>query len=194
MYELVIWIGVALFIGLNIIAALLYFQNEKFDQKYKKNIETIRAIKKEKLKDFLHIYFEEEEIKQIEGEKKDEFPSAEDFKELQKKMANSNKNLNNLMKKSADLKMWYDYLPRAKEFLVAAALWAFLLSLAVLTFCLSFWAELINIGHMQYSGYLSFLWIFMGIRLFKNILRYNTVTKNINEHMDMLRDGEVGKF
>jgi hypothetical protein len=172
LYELIIWIGIILFIGLNIIAALLYFQNEKFDKKYKKDVETIRAIKKQKLKDFMHKYFKEEEIKQIEDEKKD-FPSAEDFKELQKKMAISNKNLNNIMKKSADLKMWFDYTPRAKEFLVAAALWTF---------------------HMQYSGYLSFLWIFMGIRIFRNLLRYNTVTKNISEHMDMLRDGEVGKF
>lgn len=194
MYEIVIWIGVAIFIALVITAVLLYAQSERFDRNYKKNIEIIRAIKTQKLRDFIIKFYEEESIKPSHDGKKNDFSSIEEFKELEKKMFRSNKNFNRLMKKSADLKMWFDYLPRAKEFLVSAALWLFLLSLAVLAFCLSLWVELGNIGHVQYSGYISFLWIFMGIRLFKNILRYNIVTKNINKHMDMLREGDVEKF
>ncbi|UCF07786.1 MAG: hypothetical protein JSW28_09125 [Thermoplasmata archaeon] len=196
MHELVIWVGIFLFIGFILAAAFLYFQSEKVDEKYKKSVELIRAIKKRKLKDHI-IEFHGEEFAGMEGkiaEEKERFPSEEDFRELQIKMQKSSRNLNTLMKKAADLKMWFDYLPRAKEFLVAAALWTFLIGLATLAFCLSVWVELTEIGHIQYSGYLSFLWIFMGIRFFKNILRYNMVTKNINEHMDKLRDEDIESF
>ncbi len=194
MYEIVIWIGVAIFIALVITAVLLYAQSERFDRNYKKNIEIIRAIKTQKLRTFMDKFYEEESLTPNHNAQKQDFPSIEDFKELEKKMFKSNKNFNKLMKKSADLKMWFDYLPRAKEFLVTASLWLFLLSLAVLAFCLTLWVELSNIGHLQYSGYTCILWIFIGIRLFKNILRYNMVTKNISKHMDMLREGDIEKF
>ena len=193
MYEIIIWIGVVIFIALVLTAVMIYIQSERFDEKYKKKIEIIRAIKTQKFRDFVLEFFGEEALKQKNEDDKN-FPSMKDYKEMEKKMLRSNKNFNRLMKKSADLKMWFDYLPRAKEFLASAALWVFLLSLTVLTFCLILWIELINTGNVQFSGYISFLWIFMGIRLFRNLLRYNTVTKNINEHMDMLRDGEVEKF
>jgi Flp pilus assembly protein TadB len=185
-------VGLLVFIALISASVLIYFQNDKFDEKYKKNIEIIRAIKTQKLKDFGMSYFKGES-KRIENENKD-FPTAENFKELSAKAMLANKNLSRLTKKAADVKMWFDYLPRAKEFLVNAALWTFLLGLVVLVFCLSIWAELNRVGTVQFAGYLSFLWILMGINLFKNILRYNIVTKNINKHMDMLRAGEVEKF
>ncbi len=191
LYDVIIWIGVAVFIALTIGAVLLYFQSDRFDEKYKKDIEIIRAIKTQRLRDFvMGFYKEESSIKNT----KDNLPSVENLKESAKKIFESNKNLNRLMKKSADLKMWFDYLPRAKEFLVNAALWLFLLSISVLAFCLALWAELHTAGEVRYSGYLSFIWILMGINLFKNILRYNLVTNNINKHMDMLREGEVDKF
>lgn len=193
LYDIIIWVGVAIFIALILTGVSLYFQSERFDKKYKKNIEIIRAIKTQKLRDYV-IGFYEQELQNKNDNTKDEFPSSEDFKELGKKLLESNKNLNRLMKKSADLKMWFDYLPRAKEFLVNAALWLFLISIAVVAFCLSLWAELVTIGEVRYSGYLSFIWIIMAINLFKNILRYNMVTKNINKHMDMLREGDVEKF
>jgi hypothetical protein len=69
-----------------------------------------------------------------------------------------------------------------------------LIGIAVLAFCLAIWAELHTVGEVRYSGYLSFIWILMSINLFKNILRYNLVTNNINKHMDMLREGDVDKF
>lgn len=193
LYEIIIWLGIVIFIALIITAVLIYVQSERFDEKYKKNIEIIRAIKTQKLRDFTMEFLKEEGTKPKNEDDKN-FPSMKDYREMEKKMHKSNKNFMRLMKKSADLKMWFDYLPRAKEFLASAALWLFLLSLSVLTFCLVLWVELINTGDVQFSGYLSFLWIFMGIRLFKNLLRYNTVVKNINEHMDMLRDGDVEKF
>jgi hypothetical protein len=56
------------------------------------------------------------------------------------------------------------------------------------------WVELSNYDHIRYSGYLSFLWIFMTIRLLKNVLRYNLVTKNINDHMDKLREQDTKGF
>jgi hypothetical protein len=62
---------------------------------------------------------------------KEGFPTEEEYRELGMKILDSNKNLNRLMRKSADLKMWFDYLPRAKDFLVSAALWLFLLGLAI---------------------------------------------------------------
>jgi hypothetical protein len=186
--------GVAIFIALILASAYIYFQSERFDDKYKKNIEIIRAVKTQKLLVKIREFKEDESVLPQVEEGKEDFPSIEDFKKLEEWMLKSNKNLNRLMKIAADLKMWFDYLPRAKEFLVSAALWVFLLGLAALAFCLSLWAEMVNIGHIQYSGYLSFLWIFMSIRLFKNILRYNMVTKNISKHMDMLREGEVEKF
>ncbi len=194
LYEIIIWVGVVIFIGLILASALIYSQSERFDDKYKKNIEIIRAIKTQKLFAKIREFKEDESVKPKGEEEKKDFPSIEDFKELEKRMLASNKNLTRITKKAADLKMWFDYLPRAKEFLASAALWVFLLSITVLAFCLSLWAEMVNIGHIQYSGYLSFLWIFMGIRFFKNILRYNMVTKNINKHMDMLREGELEKF
>jgi nitrogen fixation-related uncharacterized protein len=193
LYEIIIWIGVAIFIGLVIVAVLLYFQSEKFDQNYKKNIEIIRAIKTEKLNALVIGFFDQESPIKSKNTGVD-FPSSENFKELAKNALESNKNLNRLMKKSADLKMWFDYLPRAKEFLVNAALWLLLISISVLAFCLALWAELHTVGEVRYSGYLSFIWILMGINLFKNILRYNLVTKNIDKHMDMLREGDVDKF
>jgi hypothetical protein len=194
LYDLIIWIGVIFFVALIIASIMLYFQSEKFDVKYKKNIEIIRAIKAQKLKDFTMKYYEMEKLLDDEKKTNKDFPSEENFKNLGKKALLSNKNLNKLTKKAADLKMWFDYLPRAKEFLVNAALWTFLLGLVTLVFCLSAWAELKNTGDIRYSGYLSFLWILMGINLFKNILRYNIVTKNINKHTDMLREGDVEKF
>ncbi len=190
--EIVIWIGIAIFIALVTASVLIYFQNERFDDKYKKNIEIIRAIKAQKLRDFGIRFYETEAQK--DDKQRDDLPNEENFKELGKQALNSNRNLNRLTKKAADLKMWFDYLPRAKEFLVGAALWLFLLGLISLVFCLSVWAELNNGGKVVYSGYLSFLWILFGINLFKNILRYNLVTKNINKHMDMIREGDVGKF
>ncbi|UCE37742.1 MAG: hypothetical protein JSW00_00390 [Thermoplasmata archaeon] len=193
MYDSIIWIGVIIFIALIIASVLFYFQNEKFDTKYKKNIEIIRAIKAQKLKDFGMKYFEEEAL-EVKAKSKKEVPSGEDFKDLGKKALRSGKNLNRLTKKAADLKMWYDYQPRAKDFLVSAALWTFLLGLISLVICLSIWAELNNAGEIRYSGYLSFIWIIMAINLFKNILRYNIVTTNINKHMDMIREGDVEKF
>jgi hypothetical protein len=123
-----------------------------------------------------------------------DFPSEEEYRELGLHILESNRNLNRIMKKSADLKMWFDYLPRAKDFLVNAALWLFLLGLAILVFSLSVWAELSNTNDITYSGYLSFLWILFAMNYFKNILRYNIVRKNINEHMDHLREGAVEKF
>jgi hypothetical protein len=194
LYDIIILIGVIFFVALIIAAVIIYFQSEKFDAKYKKNIEIIRAIKTQKLKDFTMKYVESE--KQANEEKKTEkdFPTEEDFRNLGKKALLLNRNLNKLTKKAADLKMWFDYLPRAKEFLANAALWTFLLGLVILVFCLCAWAELKNTGNIRYSGYLSFLWILMGINLFKNILRYNIVTKNINKHTDMLREGDVEKF
>jgi hypothetical protein len=176
-----------------ITSIVLFFQNEKFDAKYKKDIEIIRAIKAQKLKDFMMKYSEMEKLGDDAKTKKD-FPTEEDFKNLGKKALLSNKNLNKLTRKAADLKMWFDYLPRAKEFMVNAALWTFLLGLVTLVFCLSVWAELKNTGDVRYSGYISFLWILMIINLFKNILRYNIVTKNINKHTDMLREGDVERF
>ena len=194
MYDIIIWIGVIFFVALIIASIRLYFQSEKFDAKYKKNIEIIRAIKAQKLKDFAMKYYEMEKLGDDNTKTEKDVPTEEDFRNLGKKALLSNKNLNRLMKKAADLKMWFDYLPRAKEFLVNAALWTFLLGLVTLVFCLSVWAELMNTGYIQYSGYLSFLWILMGINLFKNILRYNIVTKNINNYTDMLREGDVEKF
>jgi hypothetical protein len=38
------------------------------------------------------------------------------------------------------------------------------------------------------------LWILFGLNYFKNILRYNLVRKNINEHMEKFREGAVEKF
>ncbi|MEE9152152.1 MAG: hypothetical protein V3U20_10030 [Thermoplasmata archaeon] len=193
MYDIIIWIGVVIFVALTIAAVLLYFQNERFDEKYKKNIEIIRAIKIRKLRDLIMGSYEQEShIK--DKNTGNNFPVNDDFKELAKKVLESNKNLNRMMRKSADLKMWFDYLPRSKEFLVSAALWLFLLSIAVLAFCLALWAEFETVGEVRYSGYLSFILILMSINLFKNILRYNLVTKNINKHMNMIRDGEVEKF
>ncbi|UCE75428.1 MAG: hypothetical protein JSV56_06935 [Methanomassiliicoccales archaeon] len=194
MYEIIIWIGIVTFIAFIFAAVLLYLQSERFDKKYKKEIEVIRAIKTQKLRDFIMKYYEEESTTSKTPNAGDDFPNAEEYRKMGKKILEGNKNLNRLMKKSADLKMWFDYLPRAKEFLVNASLWLFLLGLAVLVFCLSVWAELESIQDIRLSGYLSFLWIFMGINFFKNILRYNLVTKNINKHMDMLREGEVEKF
>jgi magnesium-transporting ATPase (P-type) len=189
--EIIIWIGVVIFVALIIGAVLLYFQSEGFDKKYKKDIEIIRAIKTQKLKVLIMGFYEQEtSVKNT----KDDFSSIENFKESAKRALESNKNLNMLMKKSADLKMWFDYLPRAKEFLVNAGLWLFLIGIAVLAFCLAIWAELHTVGEVRYSGYLSFIWILMSINLFKNILRYNLVTNNINKHMDMLREGEVDNF
>ena len=193
LYDIIIWVGVVIFVALTIAAVLLYFQNERFDEKYKKNIEIIRAIKIRKLRDLIMGSYEQEShIK--DKNTGNNFPVNDDFKELAKKILESNKNLNRMMRKSADLKMWFDYLPRAKDFLVSAALWLFLLSLAVLAFCLALWAEFETVGGVRYSGYLSFILILMGINLFKNILRYNLVTKNINKHMNMIREGEVEKF
>jgi hypothetical protein len=194
LYDIIIWIGVIFFVALIIASILLYFQSEKFDAKYKKNIEIIRAIKAQKLKDFTMKYVESEKLTNEEKKTEKDFPTEEDFQNLGKKALLSNRNLNKLTRKAADLKMWFDYLPRAKEFLVNAALWTFLLGLVSLVFCLSVWAELKNTGDIRYSGYLSFLWILMGINLFKNILRYNIVTKNISKHTDMLREGDVEKF
>lgn len=194
MYDIIIWMGVIFFVALIIASIILYFQSEKFDEKYKKNIEIIRAIKTQKLKDFTVKYYELEKLGDDDTKTEKDFPTEEDFKNLGKKALLSNKNLNRLMRKAADLKMWFDYLPRAKEFIVNAALWTFLLGLVTLVFCLSVWAELMNTGHIRYSGYLSFLWILMVINLFKNILRYNIVTKNINKYTDMLREGDVEKF
>lgn len=194
MHEIIIWIGVVIFVGLILSAILLYFQNERFDEKYKKKIEIVRAIKKEMLREHIMKYHKEESSNLKINNTNDKFPSSENFKDLGKKVSESNKNLTRLMRKSADLKMWFDYLPRAKEFLVNASLWVFLLGIAILAFCLALWAELNSVGEMRYSGYLSFIWILMAINVFKNILRYNMVTKNINEHMDRLREGEFDKF
>jgi hypothetical protein len=193
MYNEIIWVGVGIFAAFMITAIITYFESEKFDRKYKRNIEIIRAIKTKKLHDFIIKYYEKEmDVPQIEP--KEKFPTEEEFRELGMKILESNKNLNRLMRKSADLKMWYDYLPRAKDFLVSAALWLFLLGLAILVFCLSVWAEFNNLEEIRYSGYLSFLWILFGLNYFKNILRYNLVRKNINEHMDKFREGAVEKF
>lgn len=200
LYEMIIWVGIFLFVAFLFASLYLYFQNEKFDLKYKKNIEVVRAIKKQKLMDYVSKFYKEEfgeveakkELEKVKDRK--DFPSEGDFIQLQEKFVESNKNLNRLMRKAADLKMWFDYTPRAKDFLTSAALWTFLLGLATLAFCLSVWVELVNSGHIQYSGYLSFLWIFMTIRLLKNMLRYNMVTKNINEHMDKLRDQDTKDF
>ena len=200
LYELIIWVGVFLFVAFLGASLSFYFQSEKFDRKYKKNIEVIRAIKKQKLMDYVSKFYNEEfgeaqaleELEKIEN--KDNFPSEGDFAQLQEKLVESNKNLNRLMRKAADLKMWFDYTPRAKDFLISAALWTFLMGCATLAFCLTVWVELVNYGHIRYSGYLSFLWIFMTIRLLKNVLRYNMVTKNINEHMDKLREQDTKGF
>lgn len=200
MYELIIWVGIILFVAFLFAGLSFYFQSERFDKKYKKNIEIIRAIKKQKLMDYVSKFYKEEfgeaqakeELERIKN--KEDFPSEGDFVQLQEKLADSNKNLNRLMRKSADLKMWFDYTPRAKDFLTSAALWVFLLGCATLAFCLTVWVELVNYGEIQYSGYLSFLWIFMTIRLLKNVLRYNMVTKNINEHMDKLREQDTKGF
>jgi len=193
LHDIIIWIGIIIFITFIVVAVLFYSQSERFDERYKKNIEIIRAIKTERLREQIMKFYEGETNLKSEKTKGD-FPSDTEFQELSKKILDSNRSLNRLMKKSADLKMWFDYLPRAKEFLVNASLWTFLLSVAVLAFCLSLWAELQTAGEMRYSGYLSFIWILMTINLFKNILRYNLVTKNINKHMDMLREGEVDNF
>jgi hypothetical protein len=193
MSEIIIWIGISVFVTFIIAAVITYFESERFDLKYKKNIEIIRAIKTRKLHDFFMKYYEKESLK-TKLDSKDDFPSQKEYLELGMKILESNRNLNRLMKKSADLKMWFDYLPRAKDFLVNAALWLFLLGLAILVFCLSAWAELSNYDGITYSGYLSFLWILFAMNFFKNILRYNIVRKNINEHMDKLRDGNVDKF
>ena len=193
MYNELIWVGIGIFGAFIIAATITYFESEKFDRKYKKNIEIIRAIKTKKLHDFVMKYHEKElDVPQIEP--KEKFPSEEEYRELGMKILESNKNLNRLLRKSADLKMWFDYLPRAKDFLVGAALWLFLLGLAILVFCLAVWAELNNLDEIRYAGYLSFLWILFGLNYFKNILRYNLVRKNINEHMDRLREGAVEKF
>jgi len=200
LYEMIIWVGIILFVAFMFAALSFYFQGEKFDKKYKKNIEIIRAIKKQKLMDYVSKFYKEEfdeaqakeELEKIKN--KDNFPSEGDFVHLQEKLAESNKNLNRLMKKAADLKMWFDYTPRAKDFLTSAGLWTFLMGCATLAFCLTVWVELVNYNHIQYSGYLSFLWIFMTIRLLKNVLRYNMVTKNINEHMDKLREQDTKGF
>jgi hypothetical protein len=192
-YESIIWIGITIFIAFIITAAITFFESEKFDSKYKKNIEIIRAIKTKKLQDFV-IKYNEREIDSPKLNPDEKFPSQEEYRELGMRILESNKNLNRLMKKSADLKMWFDYLPRAKDFLVSASLWLFLMGLAILVFCLSVWAELSNTDGITYSGYLSFLWILFGMNYFKNILRYNIVRKNINEHMDHLREGAVEKF
>ncbi len=193
MYEELIWVGVGIFIAFVITATITYFESEKFDRKYKKNIEIIRAIKTKKVHDFVMRYYENEMVVPKIKEKED-FPTEEEYRELGMKILNSNKDLNRLIRKSADLKMWFDYLPRAKDFLVGAALWLFLLGLAILVFCLTVWAEFRNTGDIRYSGYLSFLWILFGLNYFKNILRYNLVRKNINEHMDKFREGAVENF
>jgi hypothetical protein len=193
MSDFIIWIGISVFVTFIIAAVITYFESERFDQKYKKNIEIIRAIKTKKLHDFFMKYYEKENLK-TKLDSKEDFPSQKEYLELGMKILESNRNLNRLMKKSADLKMWFDYLPRAKDFLVRASLWLFLLGLAVLVFCLSAWAELDKGGSIIYSGYLSFLWILFAMNYFKNILRYNIVRKNINEHMDMIREGNVEKF
>jgi hypothetical protein len=198
LYEMIIWVGIFLFVAFLGAALSFYFQGDRFDKKYKKNIEIIRAIKKQKLMDYVSKFYKEEfgetqakeELEKIKGD----FPSEGDFVQLQEKLAESSKNLNRLMRKAADLKMWYDYSPRAKDFLTSAALWTFLIGCATLAFCLTVWVELSKFGHIQYSGYLSFLWIFMTIRLLKNVLRYNIVTKNINEHMDKLREQDTKDF
>jgi hypothetical protein len=186
-------VGILVFIAFIIASVLVYFESEKFDRKYKKNIEIIRAIKTKKLQDFFIKYYEKESLK-TRLQSKDNFPTQQEYMELGIKILESNRNLNTLMKKSADLKMWFDYLPRAKDFLVSGALWLFLLGLAILVFSLSVWAELSNTNEISYAGYLSFLWILFSMNFLKNILRYNIVRKNINEHMDNLREGDVDKF
>jgi hypothetical protein len=193
LYEVIIWIGLVVFISFIIAAVLIYFESEKFDNKYKKNIELIRAIKTKKLRDFVVKYYEKETSKP-KVDSKDGFPTIDDFREVGMEILKSNKNTNRLMKKSADLKMWYDYLPRAKDFLVSASFWLFLLGLSILVFCMAVWAEYANYEEIRFSGYLSFLWIIMGMNFFKNILRYNLVRKNIDKHMDMIREGDVDKF
>ena len=198
--ELIIWLGVFLFVAFLFASLIFYFQVERFDKKYKKNIEVVRAIKKQKLMDYVSKFYKEEfgedqakeELEKIKD--REDFPSEGDFVQLQERLAESNKNLNRLMKKAADLKMWFDYTPRAKDFLTSAALWMFLLGCATLAFCLTVWVETRDGGAIQYAGYLSFLWIFMTIRLFKNVLRYNMVVKNINEHMDKLREQDTKGF
>jgi hypothetical protein len=200
LYEIVIWIGIVLFVAFLFASLAFYFQSDRFDVKYRKDIEVIRAIKKQKLMDYVSGFYSEEfgearakeELDSIKD--REDFPSEGDFVALQQRLADSNKNLNRLMRKAADLKMWFDYSPRAKDFLTTAALWMFLLGCSTLVFCLTLWAEIVYYGDVRYSGYLSFLWIFMTIRLFKNVLRYNMVVKNINHHMDKLREQNTKDF
>jgi hypothetical protein len=193
LYEILIWIGLIIFISFVIAAVLIYFESEKFDAKYKKNIELIRAIKTNKLRDYVLKYYDKE-TSESKIDSKEKPLTIESFREMGIEILQSNKNTNRLMKKAADLKMWYDYLPRAKDFLVSASLWLFLLGLSILVFCMVVWAEYANYGEIRFAGYLSFIWIIMGMNFFKNILRYNLVRKNIDKHMDMIREGDVEKF
>ncbi len=215
MYEWIIWAGIALFIALTCIGVLLYFESERYDKRFKKSIELVRAIKTQKLLEFTKKFYEEdlsrlttteitetkqdEESKDTEGSKgsqtaKNDFPTPEEYEILGTEMLNKNRNLKKLTKKASDLKMWYDYLPKPKEFLVKAGFWSFMLGFAMLSVCLSMWVELNNINEIRYSGYLIFFWIFFILQIFKHLLRYHFVTKNIHEHMDMLREGDLTKF
>jgi hypothetical protein len=147
--------------------------------------ETNNEEKKEEEKD--------QKIPEKEDEKKS-FPSADEYEALGMKMLRKNKNLKRMANKASELKVWYDYLPKPKEFLVKAGFWSFMLGFAVLSVLLSMWVELNNVDEIRYSGYLVFFWIFFVLQIFKHLLRYNFVTKNINEHMEMLRNGELEKF
>lgn len=214
MYEWIIWAGIVLFITLTCIGVLLNFESERYDKRFKKSIETVRAIKTQKLLEFTKKFYEEdlskptsiektetkhnEDSKENESkepkEAKDDFPTAQEYETLGMEILNKNRNLKKLTKKASDLKMWYDYLPKPKEFLVKAGFWCFMLGFALLSSCLSIWVELNNINEIRYSGYLTFFWIFFILQIFKHLLRYHFVTKNIHEHMDMLREGDLAKF
>ena len=189
-----IWTGILTFGIFSTIATIVYFQVERFDSHYKKNTDLIRGIKLNRFNQLLRKHYASEVGIEDESDSKSAELTIDRFHELEAQMFGTARNLEKLTLRAADLRMWYDYIPKGKEFLTRASLWLFLEG-AILLFLFLYAAFELNLyDAIRIAPYLTFLPLLAAMKIWQNILRHNTVRTNINKQMDLFREGNLETF
>jgi magnesium-transporting ATPase (P-type) len=185
--EILIWASLILFITFLVVAVYIYFQAYKFDEKYLKLIERVRKVK---CRNFIALFknIHEEDIGQ---QKKMQKGEKEDKKK--RKGFGALRNLYILTQKGSSAHIWFDYPLMAKEFLIGAAFWLFMLGYAIIQVCLIIYFEYTYLNS-YYSSYATFTWFFCCFEIYKYLSQYTTILKNIDRHLMLIRAGRLDEL
>lgn len=188
MTETLLWLSFLTFSVLLLASLYIYFQANRFDERYLEKIEKVRHIKSRRFVALVRKAVEEERGG-TGGESKD--GNSEDVRKgigLE-----SDKRLNEIGRSASSMQLWFDYPLMAKEFLIGTSFWLFILGYAIVQVSLIVYFETAYLGS-YHSSYLASIWLICIYKVYNSFSQYVIVVRSIDRHIALLREGNLGEL